>query len=124
MKGMPPTPVGGMIADGIYYETSYLVYGGSTDARPTNMTHQLTAKIQRSIFQAVWQNDTEGEQRITILLTPNGTMLGEQQTCRTNAQPMVVPLNVLGYDATESALTIHLLEDKIGNYVVYTLTKQ
>ena len=125
IKGDPPAPLGGTITDGTYYETSYIVYTQSSSQTPSATKHQLTAHISGSTFQAVFLDETNTEQRITLELLPNGTMLREHQTCRTNSKLMMNDLNVLGYDATPIALTIHLLQDSLtGDYTVYTLTKQ
>jgi hypothetical protein len=127
MRGTAPAPVGGTITDGTYYETSYLSYTGTSTPMQSTVSHKLTAKIAGNEFQAVFQDETATEQRTTIQLGPNGTMLGEQQTCRTNTNPkfMMNQLNVLGYDATPKTLTIHLLADEYTlDYTVYTLTKQ
>lgn len=121
----PPAPLGGTITDGTYYETSYLVYTESPSEKPSTTTHQLTAQIKGSILQVVFVDDANTEQRVTLELRPNGTMLSEHQTCRTNTKFMMNNFDVLGYDASPTSFTIHLLQDEAsGDYVVYTWTKQ
>jgi hypothetical protein len=92
---------------------------------PSTTAHQLTAQISGSTFQAVFLDETNTEQRLTLQLMPNGTMLSEHQTCRTNTKFMMNDFNLLGYDATPTTFTIHQLQDPLSlDYVVYTLTKQ
>jgi hypothetical protein len=125
IKGDPPAPAGGTITDGTYYETSYVVYTSSSSEMPSTTAHQLTAQISGSTFQAVFLDETNTEQRLTLQLMPNGTMLSEHQTCRTNTKFMMNDFNLLGYDATPTTFTIHQLQDPLSlDYVVYTLTKQ
>jgi len=125
IKGDPPAPVGGTITDGTYYETSYVVYTSSNSEMPSTTKHQFTAQISGSTLQAVFLDETNTEQRLTLELMPNGTMLSEHQTCRTNTKFMISDFNVLGYDATPSTFTIHELRDPTTlDYVVYTMTKQ
>lgn len=125
IKGDPPAPVGGTIAGGTYYETSYVVYTSSSSEMPSATKHQFTAQISGSTLQAVFLDETDTEQRLTLELRPNGTMLSEHQTCRTNSKFMMNDFNLLGYDATPTTFTIHELRDPTSlDYVVYTLTKQ
>ena len=123
MPGDAPAPVGGVITDGTYYETAYLVYNPPSSG-PTNILHQLTVTIEGTLFQAVFRDETGADLRATIELTPSGTELGEQQTCRTNARYMMNQLNVLGYDATPTTLTIHALLDRPEGDIVQVFTKQ
>lgn len=124
MPGDPPAPVGGTIVDGTYYETAYLVYNPPSSRPTTNPLHQLTVTIEDSLFQVVYRDETGAELRATIELTPNGTALGEQQTCRTNAKYMMNQLNVLGYDATPTTFTSHAILDLPEGDVVQVFTKQ
>lgn len=122
MAGDAPAPVGGTITDGTYYETGFLVYNGPVS--PTNVSHKLTATIEGLLFQSVFRDETGAELRATIELTPSGTALGEQQTCRTNAKYMMNQLNVLGYDATPTTFTVHSLLDRPEGDIVQVFTKQ
>jgi len=123
MAGDAPAPVGGMITDGTYYETAYLVYDPPSSS-PTNILHQATITIEGSRYQAVSRDETGAEVRATIELTPSGSALDMQQTCRTNARYMMNQLNVLGYDATPTTFTIHNLLDRPEGDVVQVFTKQ
>jgi hypothetical protein len=122
MTGDAPTPVGGTITDGTYYQTAFLVYNPPTN--PTNTLHKLTVKIEGLLFQAVFRDETGAELRTTIELAPSGTALGEQQTCRTNARYMMNMVNVLGYDATPTTFTIHGLLNQPEGDTVQVFTKQ
>jgi len=122
MAGNTPAPVGGTITDGMYYQTAFLVYRGPPT--PTNMLHQLTIKIEGSLYQAVFRDETGTEQRATIELMPNGTALGLTQTCRTNSKFMMNLLNVEGYDATPTTFTIHGLLGRPEGDIVQVFTKQ
>jgi hypothetical protein len=92
---------------------------------PSTTTHQFTAQISGSTLQAVFLDETNTLQRLTLELKPNGTMLSEHQTCRTNTKFMMNDFNLLGYDATPTTFTIHELQyPTSSDYVVYTMTKQ
>jgi hypothetical protein len=117
----PPPPTGGTIADGTYFETSFLNYEADTNFPPASTAHKLTATISGTTFLAVYLN----EHRLTLELVTNGTMLEEHVSCQTSSPTQTAQLNTLGYDATPSTFKIHLLQDPNTNLVpVYTLTKQ
>ena len=122
MAGDAPAPVGGTITDGTYYQTAVLVYNPPSSS--ANSSHKLTAKIEGSLLQEVFRDETGAELRTTIELMPSGTALGEQQTCRTNARYMMNQLNVLGYDATPTTFAIHALLDRPEGDIVQVFTKQ
>jgi len=122
---LAPAPTGGTIADGTYVETSFLNYEADTNSPPAGTTHKLTATISGTTFQGVYLDAQSVEQRITLQLVTNGTMLEEHVSCRTDSLSQTGQLNTLGYDATPSTFKIHLLQDTDTNVVpVQTLTKQ
>jgi hypothetical protein len=95
-----PTPQGGPISDGLYFETSFVVYTGAGGASgPDGVHHQFEAMVSGNRIDVVYLDVSTGvEGRRTATLTRNGTMLHWAFTCPSNLGALDY-----GYDATTAA---------------------
>jgi hypothetical protein len=114
----PPTPVGGTIADGRYWQTAASIYTGPSGPAGKSGTSQLTALIQGQTVQLV----SDGQpMRRTVTLTTADAGFTSTDTC---PEPQS---SQGGYTATATTFSIFLpggTDDAGPRTVVLTLTKQ
>jgi hypothetical protein len=114
----PPTPQGGAIADGTYWQTAASIYTGPSGPAGASGTSQLTALVQGPTVQLV----SDGQpMRRTVMLTTADAGFTSTDTC---PQPQS---SQGGYTATPTTLTFFLpagTDDAGPRTLVTTLSKQ
>jgi hypothetical protein len=113
-----PTPRGGTIADGTYYETAYTLYTGAGGATgPEGVDHQMTAIIAGGMARVVVFGDVV-QQRYLFNIATSGTTTTWNFLCPTGFT--AIPY---GFDATPSEITLYVPFDP-ANQRTFTLTRQ
>jgi hypothetical protein len=115
----PPTPMGGTIVNGTYWQTSLEIYTGPDGPTGTTGTSQSTALIEGETVQLV-QSPGQPARRTITLTTADGGFTSSD-TCPDSQSSQG------GYTATATTLTIFLpggTDDAGARTVVETLTKQ
>jgi hypothetical protein len=86
VSGAPPTPVGGTIEDGVYYETEARSFGATSGSVPAGTQRRMTMVIAGSLMQAAFSTSLGGEvqtQTHQMMMPPDGdpTSLPVKQLC-------------------------------------------
>ncbi len=114
----PPTPQGGTIVDGKYWETSLDIYTGPPGSAGVTGTSQTTALVEGHTVQLVSSGQP---MRRTVTLTTADASFTSVDTCPDSQTSQG------GYSATATTLTILLpggTDDAGPRTVVESLTKQ
>ena len=113
-----PTPSGGTIVEGTYYETDYTIYTGPGGATgPEGMDHQITAVIAGPIVRIAYLMNGI-QKRYTFTMTTSGT----QTTWTFSCPPTQAPI-VYGFDASPARIVLYITIDPT-NQRTFTLTRQ
>ena len=113
-----PTPMGGTMVDGTYFETAYTIYAGPGGATgPEGVDHQLTAILAgRTARVAVLANGVQ--KRYVFNIATSGTQTTWTPSCPPNQGP--IPY---GFDASAAQIVLYLTNDPTS-LRTFTLTRQ
>jgi hypothetical protein len=113
-----PSPRGGTIADGTYYETAYTAYTGPGGAvGPDGVDHQLTAVIAGATARVVVLG-AGIQRRYVFSMATSGTTTTWSVVCPTGLSPIRY-----GFDASASELELYITSDP-ADLRSFTLTRQ
>ncbi len=103
VKGAPPAPTGGKIADGTYFQTEFVLYDATADASPPEPGGLKAVLVVAGNVMNTVLDIGDGENKtFTETFTTNGTALDRQLTC-----PKVTPDLKATYSVDGNKLTIY-----------------